>query len=156
MEVLADPDPWLRACASLAATHVDDPDVRAAVGRVAGSDADTLVRQTAASTLEGGASVEAVPSTSLLERVMFLRKVPLFADLAPADLKHVGEVVTEHAFPDGEVIAVQGEPGDELYIVLEGEIRVVIGRDGEPEREVARRGRGSNGSCGSAPRPAWP
>jgi CRP-like cAMP-binding protein len=51
-------------------------------------------------------------------------------------------VATEHSFPDGEVIAEQGEPGEDLHVVVSGEIRVLIGRDGGPPAEVARRARG--------------
>jgi CRP/FNR family cyclic AMP-dependent transcriptional regulator len=54
----------------------------------------------------------------------------------------VGEVVSEHAFPAGAVVAEQGEPGDELYILVDGEISVVLAADGRSEVEVARRGIG--------------
>jgi CRP/FNR family transcriptional regulator, cyclic AMP receptor protein len=86
--------------------------------------------------------VKTLSTLPLLERVMFLRKVPMFADLSPADLKHIAEVAAEHAYPDGEVLAEQGEPGDEMHIVVAGEIRVVVGSDGRPGREVARRASG--------------
>ena len=82
--------------------------------------------------------METLTTLSLLERVVFLRKVPIFEQLSPADLKHIAEVASEHAFPDGEVIAEQGEAGDELHIVVSGAIRVVAGRDGA-SHEVARR-----------------
>ncbi|HEX2068659.1 MAG TPA: cyclic nucleotide-binding domain-containing protein, partial [Actinomycetota bacterium] len=74
----------------------------------------------------------------LMERILFLRKVPLFADLAPADVKRVAEVAAEHAFPDGAVIAESGEWGDEMHIVVSGEIRVRIDGAG-PGAEIARR-----------------
>jgi HEAT repeat protein len=142
LELLADPDPWLRACAAWAAASSDHLDVRSGLQRLARSDADTLVRETAARAMEGATVVEALPSLSLMERVVFLRRVPLFADLSPADLKHVAEVVSEHVYPGGEVIAEQGEPGEELYIVVEGEISVVVTQDGGRSVEVARRGVG--------------
>lgn len=141
LELFADPDPWLRACAAFAATPVDRP-VRGALQQLARSDADTLVRETAERAMEGATVVEALPSLSLMERVVFLRRVPLFAELSPADLKHVAEVVSEHAYPGGEVIAEQGEPGEELYIVVDGEISVVVTQDGGRAVEVARRGVG--------------
>jgi CRP-like cAMP-binding protein len=83
--------------------------------------------------------VETLSTLSLLERVMFLTKVRLFADLPPEDLKRVAEAASEHAFPDGEVIAEQGESGDEMHVVVSGEVRVLLGRDGGPPSEVARR-----------------
>jgi CRP-like cAMP-binding protein len=87
-------------------------------------------------------AVETLSTLSLLERVLFLSRVRLFADLPPEDLQRVAEVASEHAFPDGEVIAEQGEPGDEMHVVVSGEIRVVVARDGGPPAEVARRAAG--------------
>jgi len=81
--------------------------------------------------------METLETVPLLERMMFLRKVPLFEHLSPADLKQVAEVASEQLFPDGAVIAEQGEPGHDLFVVVAGEIDIV--REGE---EVARRGPG--------------
>jgi CRP-like cAMP-binding protein len=86
--------------------------------------------------------METLPSLSLMERAVFLLKVPLFAGLAPADLKAVGEIAVEHLHPDGELIAEQGEPGDEMFVVVSGEIRVLVGSGSEAPVEVARRSSG--------------
>ena len=139
-ELLRDPDMWLRASAAFAAGG--RAELRAAVEELSRADRDTLVREAAAVALEGDRVVEALPSLSLMERIVFLRRVPLFVELSPADLKHVAESVTEQVFPDGEVIAEQGEPGDEMYVVLSGELRVLVSRNGEAATEVARRGPG--------------
>jgi CRP-like cAMP-binding protein len=40
------------------------------------------------------------------------------------------------------VIAEQGEAGEEMHIVVAGEIRVLVRSDGEPPRELARRTEG--------------
>jgi HEAT repeat protein len=136
-QLLGDPDPWLRACAALAAGSQPDGDLTPALEELARSDPEPLVRDAATVTLRGG-TVETLSTLSLLERVVFLRKIPLFEQLSPADLKHIAEVASEHAFPDGEVIAEQGEAGDELHIVVSGAIRVVVGGDGAGH-EVARR-----------------
>ena len=83
---------------------------------------------------------DALTTMSDVERVLFLRKVPLFAELAPQDLRTVAAVADERAFVDGETIAGQGEPGDELHIVVEGEVRVVRVDPGTAsESELARR-----------------
>jgi HEAT repeat protein len=139
-ELMGDGDPWLRAIAAFAAAG--RAELRSAVEDLAHSDRDTLVREAAAVALEGDRVVEALPSLSLMERIVFLRRVPLFVDLSPADLKHVAEVATEQVYPDGEVIAEQGEPGDEMYVVLSGELRVLVSRDGGAATEVARRAAG--------------
>jgi hypothetical protein len=87
---------------------------------------------------EGDAVSGSIAAVSGVERVLFLRKVPLFSDLAPHDLDRVVQLLEERGYADGEVIAGQGEIGDELHIVVEGTIRVVENFDGS-ERELARR-----------------
>ena len=74
----------------------------------------------------------------LVDRVIFLRKVPLFAALPPQDLEPIAAVAEEYLFPEGEMLAAEGEPGDTMYVIVEGEVRV-LGSDGE---ELAVRGPG--------------
>jgi len=63
-----------------------------------------------------------------------LQKVPLFSQLAPVELQRVVEVVRERAYPKNSVILFEDDPGDALYVVAEGQVKVVlIGEDG---REV--------------------
>ena len=136
-ELLRDPDPWLRACAALAAGSLPHMDTTP-VENLAAADPDLGVREAATTALNGG-TLETLSTLSLLERVMFLRKVRLFEELSPTDLKHIGDVASEHAYPDGEVIAEQGEAGDEMHIVVSGEIRVVASHDEGEAVEIARR-----------------
>jgi HEAT repeat protein len=90
---------------------------------------------------QGGKVPDSLASLSVIERVLFLRKVPLLADVSPQDLERVAELVEERGYADGEVIASEGEIGAEEYIIVEGTIRVVQDRDGT-EHELARRGLG--------------
>jgi HEAT repeat protein len=62
-----------------------------------------------------------------MERVLFLRKVPLFEALAPADLHAIAEIAEEETFGDGEPLGLEGETGDELYIIVNGTVRVERG-----------------------------
>jgi len=63
-----------------------------------------------------------------------LRKVPLFSDLSEGDLASFGEVTREREYPKNSVILFEDDPGDSLYIVSTGQVKVVlIGEDG---REV--------------------
>jgi len=70
---------------------------------------------------------------------VFLRRVPLFADLTTADLKHIALIAYERFFVDGERIARQGDIGDELYIIMAGQVRVVTQPEAGEGRELARR-----------------
>jgi len=73
----------------------------------------------------------------LVERVVLLRKAPLFAPLPPQDLQPIADVAEEHSFADGDLIAAEGELGDTTYVIVEGEVDVVAG-----DRTLAVRGAG--------------
>lgn len=70
-----------------------------------------------------------------LERITdFLTTVPLFRELPRAAVRGFGELTREQKFAKGAVIVSEGDPGDALYVVRSGEVKVVlIGEDG---REV--------------------
>ena len=54
-------------------------------------------------------------------------------------LARIASIAGESNYADGETIAGQGEPGDELHIVVEGEVRVLREGPGAEETELARR-----------------
>jgi len=63
-----------------------------------------------------------------------LQKVPLFSQLAPVELERVAEITRERSYPRNSVILFEDDPGDALYVVATGQVKVVlIGEDG---REV--------------------
>jgi CRP-like cAMP-binding protein len=76
-----------------------------------------------------------------MKRILFLSKVPLFAELNPPDLMSVAKVAEENLYPDGELIAAQGDPGGEMHVVVTGEIEVGVA-DSDDRLELARRGPG--------------
>jgi HEAT repeat protein/ATP/ADP translocase len=139
LRVMQDADAWLRACAALAAHGTADSQLRSTLTQLAQSDPDEIVREAAASALPGGHTMDTLPTLSLMERILFLRRVPIFADLPPADLKQVAAIAAERFYPDGETITAQGDPGDEMYIIVSGEVRVMTETGEGIEVEVARR-----------------
>jgi len=110
----ADPDPFVRACAELV----------------------QRVRQRKGASMPG-------PRTSMseMERMLELRKIPLFAALTPTDLHRVAGIAEERTFAQDDVIAGEGEAGDELHVVVEGYVRVERG-GWSSSMPVARRGPG--------------
>ena len=63
-----------------------------------------------------------------------LQKVPLFAGLPEAEVVPFAELMRERTYPKGSVILFEDDPGDALYLVASGQVKVVlIGEDG---REV--------------------
>src|SRR4029450_8767784 len=64
----------------------------------------------------------------------FLRTVPLFTKLEDAELQRFAELTREKSYPKGSVILFEDDPGDSLFIVRAGRVKVVlVGEDG---REV--------------------
>ena len=82
--------------------------------------------------------MDSIITLSLMDRILFLKRVPLFATLSPAELKQVAAIAEEDVFSDGEVLAYEGEQGDALFVIVSGEVRVCRSKD-EQEVEVARR-----------------
>jgi CRP-like cAMP-binding protein len=79
--------------------------------------------------------VDTLKTIPTMERVLFLRRVKLFANLTPVDLVHIAAIAREQLFMDGEVIARQGDSGNEMYIIVSGEVCVT----NERGYEMARR-----------------
>jgi CRP-like cAMP-binding protein len=64
----------------------------------------------------------------------FVATVPLFKSLDPAELAKFAELVREKSYPKGSVILFQNDPGDSLFVLRSGRVKVVlIAEDG---REV--------------------
>ncbi len=63
-----------------------------------------------------------------------LHAIPLFEHLAEDELSRVAHLTRQRKYPKGSVILFEDDPGDALYIVVSGQVKVVlIGEDG---REV--------------------
>ena len=139
-DLLRDPDPWLRACAVLVAAKFGQVDIFETLRSLAQSDPDFLVRDVAEKALHGETPMDTLATLSLMERILFLRRVPIFADLPPADLKQVAAVMREVVFAADEALVNQGELGDEMFIIVSGEVRVLVTPEHQKDaREVARR-----------------
>src|SRR5919112_940655 len=60
-----------------------------------------------------------------------LRQVPLLADLSEEDLERLYEMAETILVPAGQLVLREGDTGDSLYIVLEGELEVTRRRGGQ-------------------------
>jgi ATP:ADP antiporter, AAA family len=70
------------------------------------------------------------PMVSTIEKVMTLKLTDMFAETPEEILTDVAEVMQEIYVPAGEEIIRKGEPGNCMYIIHEGSVRV---HDGEHE-----------------------
>jgi len=155
--VLFDADPWLRACAAYAVSQQPDARLQGELARLVETDTDEFVRTTAAAALAGSqaarapigaaggeAQVDTLATLSVMDRILFLRRVRLFSDLPPSELKQVAAIASEQYYLQGEVIARQGDLGDEMYIIVSGQVLVTAdaGSHSSGPVELARRGPG--------------
>jgi CRP/FNR family cyclic AMP-dependent transcriptional regulator len=106
--LIADEDLWIRDCALFAAHKL------------------------------GEFEMENIATLSLMERILLFKRVPLFAALAPVDIKQVAAIAQEESFCDGDLIAQQGDVGDVMFIIVSGEVSVVVSKD-QKNIELAKR-----------------
>jgi ATP:ADP antiporter, AAA family len=90
---------------------------------------EPLVREIAAWTL---AQVEAhrkesTPMLTTIEKVIILKTVTIFAEMEDAVLADLATLVEEKRVGANEVIFEKGDPGDSLYLVVTGQVRVYDG-----------------------------
>ena len=72
-----------------------------------------------------------------------LRAIPLFAGLEEEPLRRIASRLVAQRLDPGQVLFTEGEAGDVLYLVLEGEIEVFIG-SGSAEHRMRVLGPGSH------------
>ena len=74
--------------------------------------------------------------------VEFLKQIPLFADLRAEDIQRLIEMSETIAIPTGVWLMHEGEPGDALYVILEGEVEISK-RSGQQTILLSVRGAGT-------------
>jgi len=62
-----------------------------------------------------------------MELTQVLQGVDLFEGLSADEIEQVARICSEKQFSKGQIVAREGEQGDELYIVAEGFVEVVLG-----------------------------
>ena len=69
-----------------------------------------------------------------METADFLATVPLFSGLPPEELQQFAAITREKTYPKSSVILFEDDPGDSLFVIRDGRVKVVlVGEDG---REV--------------------
>lgn len=79
-----------------------------------------------------------------IETMLRLRRVPLFERLAPEDLQRLATVATERWFEPGEALVREGDPGDELFVILDGTVVVTRTDDDGAQRRIRAYGAGDH------------
>jgi len=62
----------------------------------------------------------------LVKRLMFFKEVPLFADVTDAELMALVQDFVRREFKNGESIFQQGDPGEVIYLIESGQVRIFV------------------------------
>lgn len=62
----------------------------------------------------------------LYERLLLLKKMPLFSEVYTEDLDAIAEVMEEDHFQAGDIVFRKDDPADRMYIVVNGKIGVTL------------------------------
>ena len=61
---------------------------------------------------------------STVEKVLFLKSHDLFSQIPGEDLAQIAQIADEVHFDEGDEICREGDPGDSLYLIISGRVRV--------------------------------
>jgi hypothetical protein len=64
-----------------------------------------------------------------MDMVFLLKAVPLLSDLSGEQLLPVADIVQQVHVESGDLVFAEGQPGNHLYVILEGEVDVLRGRE---------------------------
>jgi len=93
-------------------------------------------------TLDASARIEVLTG---LEKMMLVRNVPMLRALEADDLEQISEIAHERRFAPGQEICRESEQGDDVFLVVRGEVEVFTGgHDEVPKRDLSRL---SGGAC---------
>ena len=74
---------------------------------------------------------------STVEKVLFLKSVDLFSKIPGEDLAQVAGIAQEVTFDNGQLIIQEGEIGDSMFLIIEGEI--IVHRAGQQLTRLGER-----------------
>ncbi len=75
---------------------------------------------------------------SVPDKILHLRRIRIFEGLSITELAAVASVTEEIVFQPGETVIKEGEPGETMYLILEGEVSVNKGQEQGREIELDR------------------
>ncbi len=64
---------------------------------------------------------------STIEKVLFLKGVDLFRSIPGEELSHIARITTEVEFEPTKPVVREGEPGDSMYLIVDGQAQVHSG-----------------------------
>ena len=131
---ISNTDPYIRAVAlyALGERGAASPELLNGLS----ADEHQLVRETAEHLrARGGFDANTHSHLITLEKMIALRSAPIFSTVAPEGLAELASASLEDEYAPGETLCVEGEPGNEVFILLAGEVRI-LKKDGEGEKYI--------------------
>ena len=66
-----------------------------------------------------------------MQDVIFLKKNPVFSQVKTEELREVAAIAREREYASGEKVVTEGEPGDSLFLVKSGSVRItkLVGKE---------------------------
>jgi len=71
---------------------------------------------------------------------MFVQEADLFKGLSQETISEVSKIMVEQSSGKGDVLFNEGDPAENFYVLMEGRVRLSIGRGGEIEYTVSSPG----------------
>ena len=59
------------------------------------------------------------------DKLQFLQKTELFAELPETELKAVSQIANEVSYPAGSMLFEEGDEGDSLYLMVDGKVSII-------------------------------
>jgi HEAT repeat protein len=141
--LLKSTDPWLRILAIRATPELGLREFLPLLHQMK-SGPDLLLRGAvigALSQFGEEKQMDILNTVSMLERILLLREIPIFADLSAEDLQLVANIAREEWYPQNTELFHQGEEGNVMFVIVEGNLHVVRMVNGI-EQLIAQRGPG--------------
>jgi hypothetical protein len=89
--------------------------------------------------VKGAASAVAGGLDERMKELIALKKVPLFSELTLEQLASIDRLMVTRTYVKGEPVFTRGDVGSEMFVVLDGEIRIHLDHEGR-EVTIARIG----------------
>lgn len=59
-----------------------------------------------------------------IEKILFLRNVPLFAGMPPEALSQLAGIAEEIVYSTGDSVIREGDHGEAMFLIVEGDVRI--------------------------------
>jgi hypothetical protein len=141
-ELLKEADDWLEPVLALYVLeyHAEAADRQKTVISQLKNAQNPYIRQIAQKIISGASGAldpkEQIMDTELTvpEKILLLKNIAIFSGLTVSELGAIAAVTREVAYPPDQVVIAEGDPGDRIYLIIDGEVAVCKGR--EPEKQI--------------------